>query len=140
MKEIILCDIDGTLTIKPDDGKIDFNSTEAIPNNNVVLFLNRYHKKYDIIFFTKRKNSFIEPTTQLAKTILGRDNFKIIMRKDDCQLEHNRNIKENMFKENDLKNVWIYIEDDKSIRQQFTKHFDKNYIKLYMNQNLILDV
>ena len=89
---------------------------------------------------SQQENNNLAGSTSFSLASKVKDYFQLIMRKNECVIEHNRNIKENMFKENDLKNVWIYIEDDKSIRQQFTKHFDKNYIKLYMNQNLIMDV
>lgn len=75
-KNVIFCDIDGTL-IKAQPKNM-YSDTPWILTNNVDIIKTEYDNGSQIIFTTCRKEEFREVTTKMLKS-LGFDNFLLIM-------------------------------------------------------------
>lgn len=115
-----MCDIDGTITKKPDIGNIDFTSIECIPNLDVIEFLKKAQETVcePVIFFTKRSDNYRKNTYELVKSLFP-DEFSFIIYGrdiylDNFVLEPTYKFKLEMFSHYMInKNrISLYVEDD----------------------------
>jgi hypothetical protein len=117
---MIMCDIDGTITKKPDDGLIDFTSIECIPNLDVINFLIAAQEKAHepVLFFTKRGEIYRRNTYALIKSLFP-DEFSFIVYGRNIYLDNyitlpTYKFKLEMFSYYMIKKdqITLYIEDD----------------------------
>lgn len=117
---MIMCDIDGTITKKPDIGNIDFTSIECIPNLDVIEFLIAAQEKAQepVLFFTKRGEIYRRNTYALIKSLFP-DEFSFIVYGRNIYLDDyitlpTYKFKLEMFSYYMIKKdqITLYIEDD----------------------------
>ena len=135
-KNIVIVDIDGTLTLLGDrikylhQDKIDWDNFfdacyEDEPIFEIIDLVQRLkYAKYDIIYMTGRRESIREKTLKWFKdkTSLNMKSSELIMRKND-DYRHDIIIKPEMIKENniDLKQVAFVLEDRNSVVEMWRK-------------------
>lgn len=123
-RKIVLCDIDGTLIEKPDDGTVDFNNTDVNYINGVVEFINYLGLKYDIIFFTKRHVKYEKQTREIIDKVI-KVNYELCMREIEVERgTSSAEYKWNTFCEKiqPLGSIMMYFEDDVSILDKFIEN------------------
>ena len=113
-----MCDIDGTLIEKPDNGNLDFNNTDVSYNYNVLYMLEIMKVTTDIIFFTKRHKRYEEQTKKIIEKVF-KGHYRLVMRETFEELESTASTKINLYFNNIREFVVLYIEDDRDTIAKF---------------------
>lgn len=119
---MILCDIDGTLTYKPDGLVVDFTDVNPKPKDYVVNFINQIGRTEQVYFFTKRRKQYKDVTIELLKNIGIDVIYGLIMRPDDVYGIHTDKIKWEMFERMTIFKPFLYIEDHHPTIELFKKN------------------
>lgn len=117
-KMATMCDIDGTLIKKPDDGTLDFNNTDVEYNYNTLYMLDIMKVTTDIIFFTKRHKRYEGPTRNIIEKHF-KGYYRLVMRDTFEELDSTSSTKINLYFNNIREFVVLYIEDDRDTIAKF---------------------